>query len=208
MLTKMILGLVIAVLSLTGCSSLIPTATPVPTIDPATYVAEAVKTIGAQMTDEAIRNPTATPVPTDTPVPTATVVPPTATPSIPTETPLPTATTAPALSAKFLSAGTFPENKFVYIPNEKFGLAVRFLNTGTTAWAPGSVLKIVNYQGEITVQQEAETDRSVAPGEALEFDLWAFGSETLGQHIWYFQLYAASGVPIPGGVAVFSYTSE
>lgn len=199
--------LLIIILAVSACSPA-PAAAPAPTQDPATLVAAAVKTIAAQKTEEALRNPSPTPTPTNTPVPTATPVPPTPSPQTPTVEPTATATTAPAVSAKFLTAGTFPENKFVYIPNEKFGLAVRFKNTGTAAWEPGYTLKLVNHQGEITVQTEAQLGKSIAPGENAEFDLWAFGSETLGTHIWYFQLYATSGGPVPGGSAVFSYQSE
>jgi hypothetical protein len=191
---------------LVGCSAPAPAA-PLPTQDPATIVAAAVQTLSAQMTEQALRNPTATPVPTSTPVPTQTPVPPTNTPAAPTETPTNTPTTAPAISAKFLSAGTFPVNKLEYKPNEKFGLAVRFLNTGTVAWQPGYRLKLVNFQGEITVQTESEMGQAIEPGKAVEFDLWAFGSETLGRHIWYFQLFTPQGLAVPGGSGIFSYTA-
>ncbi len=192
--------------SLAGCSAATPLPPP-PTQDPATFVAAAVQTLSAQMTEQAKLHPSATPVPTNTTVPTATLVPPTSTPSAPTETPTSTATTAPAVSAKFLSAGTFPENKLKYVPNEKFGLAVRFLNTGTSGWGPGYKLKLTGFQGEVTVQPELELGAGVDPGKAAEFDLWAFGSETLGRHVWYFQLFNAQGVPVPGGSASFSYES-
>ncbi len=203
--------LVLIILLLASCTPA-PTATPAPTTDPATYVAAAVSTLRAQMTADALANPSPTPVPTATPVPTETPVPPTPTPSVPTQTPTSTATTAPAISAKFLSAGTFPENKFEYVPNEKFGLAVRFKNTGTATWAAGYRLVLTGFVGiegnEVTVQKECELGRSIAPGEAAEFDLWAFGSETLGRHTWYFQLYSTEGVPVPGGSAAFSYVSK
>lgn len=173
-------------------------------MDPATLIAAAVVTVRAQMTEEALRNPSPTPTATDTPTP-----PPTVTPTLPpSATPTVTATTAPALSAKFLSAGTFPENKLIYKPNEKFGLAVRFKNTGTADWDGGYRLKLVGAKGEITVQTELALGHGIKPGESAEFDLWAFGSETLGTHIFYFQLYSSAGVPVPGGAASFAYTSE
>lgn len=193
-------------LILAGCSPA-PTAIHLPTQDPATLVAEAVKTLGAQMTEEAIRNPSPTPTSTVTPTPTDTPIPPSPTPDIPTFTPTATETPAPLISAKFLTAGTFPENKFKYIPNERFGLAIRFRNTGTYAWDAGYKLKLVSAQGEITVQPEANLGKGIDPGQAAEFDLWAFGSETLGRHTWFFQLYSSAGVPVPGGSAVFSYES-
>jgi hypothetical protein len=190
---------------LTGCSTP-ATPTPAPTQDPATLIAAAVETLEVQMTDEAIRNPSATPEPTATPVtPTATPIPNTPTPTI---VPTITNTPVPPLSAQFNYATTYPENKREYIPNEEFGLALGFENTGTITWLPGYRLKIVNYVGEVTVQQEVELGQAIEPGKKVEFNLWAFGSETLGQHVWYFQLYTPEGVPVPGGVGVYSYTSQ
>lgn len=196
-------------LSLAGCSTPTPAPTAMPTVDPATYIAAAVETLSAQMTEEALRNPTATPVPpTNTPVPpTNTPEPPaaTATPAIP---PTATATQAPALSAQFLYAATYPENKRIYVPNEEFGLALGFQNTGTITWSPGTILKIINFKGEITVQQKVEIESVVEPGDKVEFNLWAYGSETLGEHTWVFQIYNREGGAISGGVGYFSYTSK
>jgi len=202
LLTIMIAGSLLA-----GCAAPTPAAL-IPTQDPATFVAAAVSTIRAQMTEEALRNPSPTPIPTATQVPSPTPLPPTPTLAQPAFTPTNTATVAPAISAKFLTAGTFPQNKFEYIPNEKFGLAIRFKNTGSTAWQAGFRLVLTSFQGEVTVQKEAELGQSIEPGEAAEFDLWAFGSETLGRHTWFFQLYSAQGLAVPGGSAVFSYTSK
>jgi hypothetical protein len=189
-----------------GCTPATPTATPVPTVGQETLMAAAVKTVGAQMTEEALRNPTATATSTFTPLPPTATSLPTDTPTI-TITPTITATEPPALSALFLYATTFPGNAREYTPNKKFGLALGFKNTGKVTWEPGYRLKIVSFKGEITVQQEAELGKSVAPGDKVEFSLWAFGSETLGQHVWVFQLYSSQGVPVPGGVAVFTYKS-
>lgn len=204
------LMLILAGSLLAGCS-LAPAAapTPLPTQDPAVLIAAAVQTLGAQMTEQAKLNPTATPVPpTATFTPTITPVPPTATPSLPTNTPLPTATTAPAVSAKALSAGTFPENKREYVPNEKFGLALSFKNTGSVTWEAGYKIKLVGHQGEVTVQPELDLGKRIEPGANAEFDLWGFGSEELGLHIWYFQIYTTQGAAVPGGAISFSYTSK
>jgi hypothetical protein len=91
------------------------------------------------------------------------------------------------------------------MPNERFGLALAFTNTGALAWQPGSTVKLTSFVGEGTVQLEQVIGSSVEPGKNTEFDFWAFGSETPGMHTWYFQLYTASGVPIPGGYASFTY---
>lgn len=204
---KLILAAVVTGSLVSGCIAPAPTATAVPTIDQATLVAAAVETISAQITEEALRNPT--------PTSTNTAVPPTATPLPPTDTPVPqptlppteTPTQAAALSAQFLYATTYPENKREYVPNEMYGLALGFLNNGTVTWQQGYKLKIVNYKGEITVQQEVELGQNIGPGQKVEFNLWAFGSEMLGDHQWVFQIYTAEGYPVPGGVGFFSYKS-
>lgn len=197
--------LILAMSILTGCAS--PSAETAPTLDDSAVIAAAVETISAQMTMDAINNPSPTPVPTHTPLP------PTATPLPPTETPAatlePTAvpTQAAELSAKLVYVVTFPENKRIYVPNEKYGLALGFENTGSVTWAPGSYVKLERYQGEVTIQLQLAVDKAVKPGERVEFDLWVFGSETLGYHEFVFQLYTNDGLAIPGGVAVYSYTS-
>ena len=193
---------------LAACAA--PTAAPTvaPTVDQATYIAAAVNTLAARMTDEALKNPSPTPQPSATPVPpTNTPLPPTDTPT-PTIEPTITVTEAPALSAQFLYAVTYPENKRVYVPNEEFGLALGFQNTGTITWPPGCLIRITGFQGEITVQQDGSLSVGVEPGKKGEFNLWAYGSETLGPHTWYFQIYTPNGVPIPGGVGSFSYVSQ
>jgi hypothetical protein len=192
---------------LAGCAAA-PAPTALPTQDPATVVAAAVSTIAAGMTEEAERNPTATPAPTSTPVPpTETPLPPTATP---TETlvPTPTLTSTFAASAKFLYAVAYPENKTERIPNETFGLAIGYQNNDSFAWQPGYRIKLVRFEGEITVQTEAVLGSTIAPGSKAEFNLWAFGSETLGRHVWVFQLYNTDGHPVTGGQATYTYESK
>lgn len=203
--------LILTILStlLAGCAPAAPA--PAPTIDTSTLIAAAVKTVSAQQTREALLNPTATftQQPTATTAPTNTPEPPTVTPTeAVTLTPVPpTNTPAPALSALVQYQTTMPENKRKYLPNEKFTLAIGFKNTGTIAWDSGYTLKIVGHVGEVTVQQEATLGRSVKPGEKGEFDLWAFGSETIVQHTWYFQMYTSSGIPVSGGYTGFTYQS-
>ena len=191
---------------LSGCTTL--QATPAPTIDQSTIVAAAVETLSAQITLDALNHPSPTPLPTATPLP------PTATPPPPTETQAATAepTSLPIqkaeLSARLVYVVTFPENKRNYVPNEKYGVALGFENTGTLTWQPGSTVRLMDYKGEVTIQTELSVDKEVKPGERVEFDLWAFGSETLGEHVFTFQLYTREGIAIPGGIAVYTYVSE
>lgn len=218
-LTGRIIAFLMLASLLASCAA--PTAMPsavpptaAPTMDPATVVAAAVSTISAQMTEQALLNPTATPLPTNTPVPpTATPLPPTPTlePAAATQQAQPTALPADApvggLSAKFLYSATYPGNKREYLPNETFSLAMGFQNNGTASWEPGSMLQITGFVGEVTVQQDAKLEKGVAPGEKAEFNLWAFGSETITTHTWYFQIVQPSGGVIPGGYGSFTYTS-
>lgn len=201
--------LLISASFLIGCTS--PASNAAPTMDDSAIIAAAVETLGAQMTSDALSNPSPTPLPTLTPLPpTATPVPPTATPEAtlePTAVPTLAPTQAPALSAKLLYVVTFPENKRIYVPNEKYGLALGFENTGTVTWAAGSTVRLTSFKGEITIQKELSIDKAVKPGEKVEFDLWVFGSETLGYHEFIYQLYTMDGIAISGGVAVYSYTS-
>lgn len=192
-----------------GCSLASPeaAATPMPTTDPATYVAAAVETISVQMTEQALLNPTATPEPSATPEPTATPIPPTPTVVADTPTASPTDTPQYTNAAAVQYVTTWPENKREYVPNETYSLAIGFKNTGTVTWEPGYTLKLVDFKGEITCQPEASIDRAVEPGEKAEFAFWAFGSEMLGEHTWYFQLYNSAGIPVPGGSAAYTYTS-
>lgn len=202
---KLVGILLIAGAILIGCT---PQAAPVvPTLDENAIVAAAVETLAAQMTSEAINNPSPTPLPTNTPFPTATPVTPTETPSA-TFAPTPAPTQVPALSAQFVYVVTFPENKRVYVPNEEYGVALGFENTGTVVWNAGYYVKLVDFKGEVTIRTELSVDKVVKPGERIEFDLWAFGSETLGKHTFVYQLYTETGIAVPGGIGVYTYTSE
>jgi hypothetical protein len=128
---KLPLGLIaISLLVAAGCQAqptqVIPTA--VPTMDPAVIVDMAVQTVEAKLTQSALDNPSPTPFPTATPAPTETPA--------PTSTPEPLVSPTPStpdqvqgISAKFLYAVTYPENKTEYVPNEIFGLAMGLRTT-------------------------------------------------------------------------------
>ncbi len=206
------MALMLVALTLSGCGLANPA--PAATQDPAVVVEMVVATVDAQMTEEALRNPSPTPPPTSTPLPTATAtLEPTATPAVTntpamTDTPVPTDTPVVMVSAQVLYTTTYPENRREYVPNELFSLAVGVKNTGTIPWGPGYTMKLVSFEGEVTCAPEVVLGKGVDPGAKAEFDFWAFGSETLGKHVWNFQLYNAAGGAIPGGYASFSYTSH
>lgn len=206
---KIVLAALLVSLLLAGCDGFAPAQpTAAPTIDQQKLLEFAVQTLSVQMTAEALANPSATPTPeptaTATLTPTETPIP--ATPTLATP-PTATATQPPALSAQALYAVDFPHYKNRFVPNEKFGVALGFLNNGSIAWDPGTKVKVIRCTGDCEVQLEAQVDHRIGPGEKYEFSLWAFGSETLGEHTWTFQLYAANGVPIPGGAISYYYES-
>lgn len=178
-----------------------------PTMDQSTIVAAVVETVNAQNTQNAYL------IPSETPLPTETIIPPTATlilsTETPTQTPQPTETPTEQLaySAILQYVAAYPEDKREYVGNERFGIAIGFLNSGTITWESGSVVRLVSYSGEPTVQLEAVIPRAVPPGDKVEFNFWAFGSEWYGDHTFIFQLYNSQGLSIPGGYATFTYTS-
>ena len=178
-----------------------------PEINQAEIIDAVVQTLNAQNTQVALLQPSNTPAPTQTPIPPS----PTPVPNTPTVTitsePTNTPTQEVAISASVVYVVSYPENKREYVGNESFGIALGFLNTGTTTWEAGSKVKLVSYNGEPTVQLETTVDKAVAPGERVEFNLWAFGSEWYGDHTFVFQLFTAQGLAIPGGYATFTYTS-
>lgn len=206
---KIVLAALLIGILLTSCSGLTPAQpTAAPTLDEQKLLQMAVQTLSAQMTADALANPTATPTPqptaTFTATPTITPIP--ATPTLATP-PTSTATLPPPLSAQALYAVDYPKYTQKYVPNEEFSLAVGYLNNGSIAWEPGSRLKVIKCSADCEVQLEAELDHRVGPGEKYEFNLWAFGSETLGKHTWTFQLFAASGGAVPGSIISFYYES-
>lgn len=215
--------LILALTMLTGCA---PTPQSTPTQDATAAYEMAQQTEFAGMTASALANPTATDTPeptqTNTPQPTATVTvtetmsgtatitkKPTVTASFtattrPTKTPV---TPVDGFAAEFLYANSFPSVKTEFIPNESFSVGIGFKNTGTEPWLPGTALVLVNFKGEVTCDKMLVIDHTINPGEKVDFSIWGYGSELLGRHVWVYQLYSPKGLAIPGGVAVFTYTS-
>ena len=188
---------------LSACSVFAPAE---PTPDPLVLQDNARQTVVAEITADAQANPTAvfTLPPTYTPYPTYTAV------VIPTETPTPGPTATPKPSgnqAKFLYANTFPENRRVFYPNEIFNIGFGFENIGEVTWDPSYALVYVGGD-RFTSTTVIPLGRYVAPGEKADFSLGAFGSEDLRVHTTYWALVTGAGVPVEGGSAYFSYTSE
>ena len=129
----------------------------------------------------------------------------------------------PGLHAKFVNSyayttGESDENggrvfSSEYIPNELFNFDVVFENDGTIPWPAqiemrntGSVSTYTGHRESAVVDTSADP---VLPGERQGFTIAAHGSEELGWHTFYFQLYdAISGSIIAGGNGSFSYLAK
>jgi len=190
----------LALLSAAACAPATPP--PPPTPDVAQVNTQAAATIYARLTAEvtATFTPTLTATATETPVPTATFTPePTATVGTPVPSP-----TEPIQGdgAQFLT--TAPPQYTEIRPNEIFNIEFDLLNVGTTTW--GSGYSLVWVGGEpFTNQRVIPLEREVKPGEKGVFIFGAFGSEDMDPHTTVWQLYNASGQPVPGGRVWFTY---
>ena len=126
------------------------------------------------------------------------------------------------LHAKFVNSYAYTEGgdngnqktfETEYTPNTLFTFDVVFENDGTVNWPPqvemrntGSVSTYTGHRPNVIVDT---SNNPVKPGDRLGFSISAHGSEELGWHTFYFQLYdAVSGVPIPGGYGYFSYLAK
>lgn len=197
-----ILFMLLVALILAACTSSPSTPAPTPDLNLLVQLVaqRAVETVQAQMTQEALAHPSPTPAPTDTPLPSPTLPPPTSM--------VPTATQQPIGDrAEFLYAVTYPENRTVFVPNEAINIAWGLKNVGTVTWSPDYVLRYVGGEA-FTARYEIPLGKVVAPGEKAEFNFGAFGSEELGKHTTYWQLYNPYGAPVPGGYVSFTYISQ
>lgn len=136
-LTKLLLGLSVAVLALSACGPRVNTPSP---DQMQTYVAE---TIAAQLTRTEIARPSETPTPTLAPTPTVapvtpTVAVPTAAVGVPTSTVAGPATATPPPAQTGVDAGVWTYSNPVDGSNikagGKFSVVVTLMNTGTTTW--------------------------------------------------------------------------
>lgn len=139
-LTKILIGLNVAVLALSACGPRVSTPGPE---QMKTYVAE---TIAVQLTRTEIARPTETPRPTLAPSPT--LAPPTATVAVPTAAVgLPTSTVAGPATATLppvqtgVDAGVWtssnPADGSIIDSGAEFKVVVTLMNTGQTTWTTG-----------------------------------------------------------------------
>lgn len=135
--TKILLGLSVALLALSACGPRVSTPSP---DQMKTYVAE---TIAAQLTRTEIARPSETPTPTFAPsptlaLPTATVSVPTAALGLPTSTVAGPATATPPPAQTGVDAGVWtssnPADGSTIDSDEEFQVVVTFMNTGQTTW--------------------------------------------------------------------------
>lgn len=185
---------------LTGCGAQ-PTPAATPDLDVIVQLVakRVVETVQVELTQAALSNPTATTAPTFTPLPTNTPAP-TIAISTPTQQII-------GDKADFVYAVTFPDNRTKFIPNEEINIAWGLKNIGSTTWTTG--YKLVYVGGEaFTSRYEIPLGKTTPPGSTADFSFGAFGSEELGSHTTYFQLYSDNGFAVPGGYVSFTYVSE
>lgn len=197
MIARQIILAALAVL-LAACSAA-PTPAPEPTIDPMVIHTQAAAIVYARQTAQVTPTFTPTSTATATLEPTATPLPPTPT----VGTPQPTATEQIVGDAA-LFTGTAPAAGVEIRPNDFYNLEFDLLNVGTTTWTTGYSLVLVGGEAFTNVHV-IPLDREVPPGKKGVFILGTFGSEDMNQHWTYWQLYNASGVPVPGGRVYFWY---
>lgn len=100
-----------------------------------------------------------------------------------------------------------------YTPNTLFNIDVVFENDGDTVWPALVEMRNVGTAGTYTGHSPNvivdTTYAPVIPGGKRAFTIAAHGSEDLGYHTFYFQLYdAVSGSLIAGGSGSFSYLAK
>lgn len=168
-----IIGALLILLGLAGCSSAAPTI--VPTIDTNPLRTEVAATVLAQVTQDLAQTPSVTPSPS----PTATL-PPTSTPTQATITPSTEVVGVTAtLSSLTPEAGTENKaewvsqsiaDKTVFAPGETFTMTWRLKNTGTSTWSANYILRF--FSGDpYGLPEEVPLNREVSPGETVDITL-------------------------------------
>lgn len=152
---------------------------------------------------------------------------PSATVAAPTKTAVKTGETNPdgsykGVHAKFVNSyaytvggdqGELKTFETEYTPNVLFNIDVVFENDGDTVWPALIEMRNVATSGTYTGHSPNvivdTTYAPVVPGGKRAFSIAAHGSEDLGYHTFYFQLYdGVSGSLIGGGSGSFSYLAK
>jgi hypothetical protein len=203
------------------------------TINPQGMMDSIVATVEARVLSQLANPSTAaasSPIPPP-PAPTATVASATAiaspTVAAPTKTAIKTGETNPdgsykGVHAKFVNSyaytvggdqGELKTFETEYTPNVLFNIDVVFENDGDTVWPALIEMRNVATSGTYTGHSPNvivdTTYEPVVPGGKRAFSIAAHGSEDLGYHTFYFQLYdGVSGSLIGGGSGSFSYLAK
>ena len=171
--TTGIIGALLILFGLAGCSSATPTI--VPTINTNSLRTEVAATVLAQVTRDLALTPSATPPP----APTATIRP-TSTPTQATTTPsTEVAGVTATLSSLTPEAGTENMAEWVsqsiadktdFEPGETFTMTWRLKNSGTSTWAANYILRF--FSGDpFGSPEEVPLNREVPPGETVDIIL-------------------------------------
>lgn len=190
-LFKIIIGLLLWTLILTGCSA----ATSVNEItatreDPGTSIAQTVAAELTRVSQQATSTPfpatptpldmTATPAPTETPLPTETPVP------IPTSIPI------PCNRALFVEDIRVKDGT-VFTPGDSFIKTWRLQNTGVCVWTPDYALVFVEGD-QMNASSVIPLPAYVFPGETIDLSVSLTAPEKIGEYRSEWQLRSAKGL--------------
>jgi uncharacterized protein affecting Mg2+/Co2+ transport len=185
-------------LALSACGGSEVDATPTLSVDQIQTLA--VMTYQAQETQTALALPTATPAPTNTPIPTMTIASPAATSALATTGTAVGGTGASCYGLSYVSDVTIPDNTEV-TPGQSFTKTWRVSNTGTCAWEPGFVFRLVG--GDAIGGSAVTLNQRVEPNTQYEFSVpMVVPSNASGELQGTWQLSDASGTSFGDGVYV------
>ena len=197
---------VLALIIITACEFLNPTATPDPASPDAVYTAVA-QTVVAQMT-QAANNTSPTPTlvttieeqptaaPTITPLATYTTLP-TWTP-LPTNTLVPTPTAIPCNLAQFVSDVTYADGSAVK-PGKTFVKTWRLKNIGSCTWTTSYNLLFISGD-KMNASTLIPLTKTVAPGQTIDVSVELTAPEKSGSYLGNWQLRASDGTTFGIGV--------
>jgi Ig-like domain from next to BRCA1 gene len=179
-----VIGVLLSLLWLVGCSSPAPTSTP--TIDLNPFRTEVAATVLAQVTQSLALTPSITPIPS----PTAT--------TRPTRTPTQATSASPSVTSGVTStlstgtpiAGTINRDQWVsqtiaddtvFAPGETFSMTWRLKNVGTSTWTAAYMLRF--FSGDaFGAPKELPLGREVRPGEMVDISLQMKAPEIAGKY--------------------------
>jgi len=191
--------MVVGALMLSACGAEVPDLTPTVTVNPNDIRTQAVSTFAADLTATAFAAPTNTPAPTQTP--------PATLPTLATSTGgVAFGATVPAGGAAtgcygltFVDDVTINDNTTMD-PGESFTKTWKVLNSGSCAWDAGFKFSYVS--GDAMSGTSYTLPSAIAAGATTDISIPMKAPNKSGTIRGDWQMYTATGQPVPGGVYV------